>query len=361
MSMSSVAEAPLSFTLPSALEACEPVEARGLARDEVRLMVSHFDTDEVKHSHFTDFASHLRSGDLLVVNESATINASLPAERSDGPARLHLSQRLPSGLWAVELRRAAPLGTLPLLDAEIHERVELPDGASAELVSPYGALRPDGGVRLWVARIDIPIDLASYLSRHGSPIRYGYVDREWPLASYQTLFARVPGSAEMPSAGRPFTPRVLRALARRGVAIARVVLHAGVSSLEDHEPPYAEWFRVGPEAGRLVNETRASGGRVVAVGTTVVRALESVASSDGYVEPGDGWTDLLIGADRPLYAVDALLTGFHEPRASHLAMLETLAGRAHVERSYSVALDARYLWHEFGDVHLLQRSARSRS
>jgi S-adenosylmethionine:tRNA ribosyltransferase-isomerase len=346
----------LGFVLPPSLEAHEPIEARGLARDEVRLMVSHFEADVVEHTSFTRFADFLRESDLLVVNASATINASLVATRpSREVSELHLSQRLPSGMWSVELRRLGVAGTRPLLDAEIGELVALPAGGRATLVAPYGPLRDDGGVRLWVAKLELPDEVHRYLAQHGTPIRYGYVPREWPLSYYQTIFAREPGSAEMPSAGRPFTPRVLNAIAQRKIRIAPIVLHCGVSSLEDHEPPCAELFRVPEQTARIVNETRALGGRVIAIGTTPVRALESVASSDGYVEPSEGWTDLVIDAEHGLHSVDGLLTGFHEPRASHIAMLEALAGASHVERAYAAALETRYLWHEFGDVHLVLR------
>ena len=357
----SLREASADFVVPAALEAREPVEARGLSRDAVRLLVSRVDRDEVEHARFTELPRFLRAGDLLVVNVSATLPAALHVVRANGEhALLHLSQRLPSGTWAVELRRPSDGASVPLLDASVGEVVRLPEGASARLVAPYGGTRADGGVRLWVATLDVPGALHAYLHRVGRPIRYGYVPRDWPLEHYQTIFAREPGSAEMPSAGRPFTRRVLDALARRGVSTAPITLHTGVSSLEEHEPPYAERYRVSAATARIVNETRAAGGRVIAVGTTPVRALETVASADGFVEPGQGWTDLVIDAERGVRAVDGLLTGFHEPRASHLAILDAIAGREHLARAYAAALDAGYLWHEFGDVHLLLSDARLR-
>ena len=357
--MPNVAE-PLAFTLPPALEAHEPPEARGLARDEVRLLVSFAGDDAVTHTRFTHFPDALRGGDVVVVNASATLPAALPAERSGGVrVLLHLSQQLAGDVWVVELR--APdergKGTRPLLSAGSGETLALPEGARVTLLAPHDA-RPDGGVRLWHARLALGGETLAYLARHGAPIRYGYVPRAWPLDAYQTIFAREPGSAEMPSAGRPFTRRTLDVLARRGVAVAPIVLHTGVSSLEDHEPPYAERYRVDASTARLVNETRARGGRVVAVGTTAVRALESAAENDGTIAPRDGWTDLVVTPERGVRAVDALLTGFHEPRASHLAMLEALAGRSHIESAYAAALREGYRWHEFGDVHLLMPGRR---
>ncbi|MBX6330585.1 MAG: S-adenosylmethionine:tRNA ribosyltransferase-isomerase, partial [Gemmatimonadaceae bacterium] len=352
------------FTLPPALEAREPAEARGLARDEVRLMVT-FDDGSVTHTRFTRFPHFVNPGDVLVVNTSATINAALPATRPDGePIALHLSQRLPGGQWVVELRRLAEHGSAPLLTATVGERLALPAGGAAVLVAPYrlggcARARSAAEVRLWLASLVVPGDVARYLDLHGAPIRYGYVPRAWPLSYYQTIFAREPGSAEMPSAGRAFTPSVLAALHAKGIVIAPIVLHTGVASLEAHEPPYPEQFRVSARTADAVNAARREGRRVIAVGTTAVRALESVASEDGAVRAGQGWTDLVVTPERGLHVVDALLTGFHEPRASHLAILEALAGRRHVEVAYEAALAGRYLWHEFGDLHFLLGGERA--
>lgn len=342
---------PLDFTLPERLEAHEPPEARGLARDEVRLMVSSPDDDAIAHTRFTRLADFLRPGDLLVVNTSATINAAVRATRPEGDAvELHFSHRLSAHRWVVELRRPAGHGTEPLLDALPDERLALAGGGTVTLREP---LRPGGAPRLWVASVEVEGDVMRHLDRSGFPIRYSYVPRAWPLPYYQTIFAREPGSAEMPSAARGFTPRVLRALDARGVGIARILLHTGVSSLESHEPPYPERYRVSAEAARAVNDTHARDGRVIAVGTTAVRALETVASPDGTVAPGAGWTELVVTPSRGVHAVDGLLTGFHEPRASHLAMLEAIAGRPHLELAYDAALREGYLWHEFGDLHLI--------
>ena len=327
---------PLAFDLPPALEAREPPEARGLERDEVKLLVAS--GSAICHRTFRDLPDVLEPGDVLVVNTSATLAAALTARRADGDAvELHLSTQLPGGLWVVEPRRT---------EAHAGETLELPNGGRAELLSPYPV---DGGGRLWVSALHLPGPLVPYLETHGRPIRYGYVDRAWPLAAYQTVFAVEPGSAEMPSAARPFTAELVAALVSRSIAIAPIVLHTGVSSLEDHEPPFAEAYRVPPTTARLVNGAR----RVIAVGTTVVRALETVADATGEVHPGEGWTELVITPERGVRAVDGLITGWHEPKASHLLMLEAIAGRDLLERSYQAALDAGYLWHEFGDSHLL--------
>jgi S-adenosylmethionine:tRNA ribosyltransferase-isomerase len=350
----------LAFALPDERVAHEPPEARGLARDAVRLMVSRAGDGFITHTRFFNLPSFLAANDVLVVNTSATIHAALEAvreARSGDPSEivLHLSTPLSRTRWVIELRRRTASGTQPLLDASAGERIGLRGGGTATLLEPYvagGAFTP-GRHRLWIARFALRDDVLVHAGRHGSPIRYSYVPRAWPLAYYQTIFAKEPGSAEMPSAARAFTRTTLDRLHERGVRIAPLVLHTGVSSLDADEPPYPERYRVPAATARLVNQAREAGGRVVAVGTTTVRALETVARGDGAVRAGRGWTDLVITPERGLRVVAAVLTGLHGPDASHLALLETLAGRAHVARAYASALRNGYLWHEFGDLHLM--------
>ncbi len=366
----------LDFLLPPSLAASEPPEARGLARDEVRLMVSYRQGDRVTHATFRELPSFLDPGDLLVINTSGTLNAALPAAREDGtPLALHLSTHLPADLWIVEPRETvgAPKGTTTRLRSAIRagETVTLPGGAAATLHVPYrhdpAALAVTGDApqdppqdppharppRLWIATLRLPCPLLDYLAAQGRPIRYDYVKQDWPPATYQTVYATELGSAEMPSAGRAFTPEALAGLVARGVVVAPLLLHTGVASPEDGEPPYEEFYRVPLSTARLVNLTHRSGRRVVAVGTTVVRALETATDADGATHPGEGWTRLVVTPGRGLRAIDALLTGLHEPRSSHLAMLEALAGRAHLRTTYAAALQEGYLWHEFGDLHLI--------
>ncbi len=349
---------PLDFDLPPRLEAGEPPEARGLARDEVRLMVSYRADDRVTQATFRDLPDVLDPGDVLVINTSGTMNAALPATRADGtPLTLHLSTRLPADLWIVEPRQRDGARKLSLSPALAGQTLRLPAGAEATLHIPYlhdrAAMDSDRPTRLWIATLRLPTTLDAYLAAHGAPIRYSYVKQGWPASYYQTVYATEQGSAEMPSAGRAFTPHVLTRLVARGVVVAPLLLHTGVASLEDHEPPYEEYYRVPLETARVVNAARQAGNRVVAVGTTVVRALETVVDRDGVVHPGEGWTRLVITPARGVHAVTALLTGMHEPRSSHLAMLEALAGRAHLEITYAAALRAGLLWHEFGDLHLI--------
>ena len=361
----------LDFVLPEELVAREPPEARGLARDGVRLLVSDPDTDNVRHATARDLPDFLDAGDVLVVNASATINAALDGWRSERGrsteelVALHLSSPVPGSdddhRWVVELRRLTADGTRPLLDARAGEHIRLRGGGAATLIAPFGERAsglPNASVRLWEADLACPGGIIAHAEEFGAPIRYGYVRERWPLYMYQTMFGMEPGSAEMPSAGRPFTADIVMRLQSKGIAIAPVILHTGVASLEAGEPPYPERFQITGCAAAAVNRAKANGGRVVAVGTTVVRALESVGSSDGIVSAGEGWTDLVITAERGARTVDALVTGFHEPRASHLAMLEAIAGRRHLEVAYKAALKHGYLWHEFGDLHLLFRNRK---
>jgi S-adenosylmethionine:tRNA ribosyltransferase-isomerase len=348
MTATLTAAPPIVFDLPRELEAHEPPEARGLARDDVRLLVSRPD-EPPAHRSFRELPDILDAGDLLVINTSATLPASLDTCRSDGTVvELHLSTPLPAGLWVVEIRQPAQPGTLPFRTDVTGETLALPAGGTVELLARY----PRSG-RLWVAVLHLPSDVEAYLAAHGRPIRYGHVDHDWPLSAYQTVYANEPGSAEMPSAGRAFTAELITALVARGVGVTPIVLHAGVGSLETGELPAPEPFRVPAATAARVNATRANGGRVIAVGTTVVRALETVADAGGVAHPGEGWTEVIITAERGIRVVDGLLTGWHEPAASHLLMLEAVAGRQMLDDAYQAALAGGYLWHEFGDLHLL--------
>ena len=345
----------LNFTLPSTLEAGEPPEVRGLERDEVRLMVSYIATNRVVHTRFRQIEDFLEPGDVLVINTSGTLNAALPATRSDGTLlELHLSTHLPTNRWVVEMRAYQDnreKTTKPFYNIYPGESFELPAGASVTFHSPYApgyAMK-----RLWVATLNLSIALYEYLDQYGFPIRYSYVKEGWPLSYYQTVFATEMGSAEMPSAGRAFTPELLTRLIARGIQITPLLLHTGVASTEHDEPVYEEYYRVTESTARLINAAHQAHKRVIAVGTTVVRALETVTDSSGVTYPGEGWTNILITPQRGIRAVNGMLTGLHEPLSTHLAMLETLTGRAHLEITYREALKENYLWHEFGDLHLI--------
>jgi S-adenosylmethionine:tRNA ribosyltransferase-isomerase len=347
----------LDFELPCELEASEPPEARGLQRDEVRLMVSYTHNDHVVHTQFRSLPDFLQAGDVVVINTSGTLNAALNATRADGtPLELHLSTKLPANQWIVEVRQPAENATKPFLTARAGETLSLPHGASVTLHTPYNVSErfPDNqATRLWIATLNIQGDLLTYLDDYGFPIRYSYVNEAWSNEYYQTVYATEKGSAEMPSAGRAFTPELIVRLVTKGVHVLPLILHTGVASLKDHEPPYEEYYRVPAETAHIINEARRHGRNVIAVGTTCIRALETVTDENGVTHSGEGWTRLIITPEKRIRSVNAMLTGLHEPRATHLAMLEALAGRDHLKVTYRAALDTGYLWHEFGDLHLI--------
>ncbi|POX62018.1 queuosine biosynthesis protein [Streptomyces sp. Ru62] len=356
--------------VPAELSARVPAEQRGAGpgRDAVRLLVSR--GTEVAHHAFRELPGLLRAGDVLVVNTSPTLAAAVDGRIGHARVVVHFSTRGDDGRWAVELREPDGRGTTRArAGSPAGTEVSLPGGGRLLLEEPLSAR----GERLWWARV-AGADVREVLGDHGRPIRYSYTERDQPLSAYQTVFALPSpdgaGSAEMPSAARPFTARLVAELVSRGVWFAPVTLHTGVSSTEAHEPPYPERFSVPEASARLINHVRAgreglgalsheggggsrAGGRVIAVGTTAVRAVESAAGPDGVVRAAEGWTDLVVTPERGIRVVDGLLTGLHEPEASHLLMLEAVAGRAAVDRAYEEALRALYLWHEFGDVHLI--------
>jgi S-adenosylmethionine:tRNA-ribosyltransferase-isomerase (queuine synthetase) len=336
------------FTLPAELEAHDPPEARGLARDGVRMLVSRRSSGEIGHHCFRDLPGLLLPGDLLVVNTTATLPAQVRALGGSDGLAVHFSSPRPDGAWLVELRQVKDKISMPNGPGFPGQHLSLPGGAVLTLEGKATA-------RLWRARLSVAV--VPYLLRHGLPIRYSYVGRDWALPFYQTVFAREPGSAEMPSASRPFTPSVVTQLVARGVLITPLILHTGVSSLEAGEDPYPEPYDVPPATAQLVNHVRAHGGRIIAAGTTVVRALETAALGgggvDGQVAASAGWTSHVVTPETGVTVVDGLLTGLHEPRSSHLRMLAAFAGPGLLSRCYEAAIRSRYLWHEFGDVHLM--------
>jgi len=350
---------PLDFVLPPALEAHEPPELDGRPRDDVRLLVASASRASVHHSAIGDLTDWLRPGDLLVVNTSATLPAALSGQRRDArgrfvePVLAHLATPLPGGLWLAELRRPVPSGNEPLRDADVDDVVALDALGELHLVAPWRPAPPNGGTRLWVVEPHLDQPVETYLVAHGRPIQYRTTPREVEIDAYQSIFSRTPGSAEMPSAARPFTPPLVTELATRGVLVAPLLLHTGVSSLEEGEEPPIERYDVPASTAALVDHVHDRGGSVIAVGTTAVRALEKTADESGRSHPGSGWTDVVLSPQRPTRVVDGLITGWHEPRSSHLRLLESVAGRDVLERSYAEALAQGYRWHEFGDLHLI--------
>lgn len=365
--MTTAAGSPATFILPVGLLATAPPEARGLTRDGVRLMVAS--AAGIEHRTAWALPAVLQAGDLLVLNTSETLPAALRGVGPDGAVvEMHLSTVDPAAgvgyplalagtrsRWVVEVREPGGYGGT----------ASYADRTGAELrLTGGGRLRIDRSVpagrttsRLWAGELVTPAPLLAWLREHGDPIRYGYVSAPWPLSAYRNSYADTPGSVELPSAGRALTPRLLRRLRARGVQVASLVLHCGVSSLESGDPPYREWFELPESTAAAVRAARAEGRRVIAVGSTVVRALESAAAPGGgevgVVRATAGWTDLVVGPGHHVSTVDGLLTGWHEPAATHQTMLQAVAGTDLVRASYAAALAAGYRWHEFGDLHLL--------
>lgn len=321
------------------IEATAPPETLGVQRDEVRMLVTDRRGRSHAHAFFYELPRFLRRGDLIVVNDSATVAAAIPARRSNGESiTLHVSTMIDRRIWVTEPRGTVLAG----------EELRLPGGASAVTIAPVDPVYP----RLWYTWFGLSQPMLTYLEAFGEPIRYGYVKQRFPLEDYQTMFARVPGSSEMPSAARPFTPRVAGALAAKGVGIATITLHCGVASFEAPERPGMERFSVSRVTADCINATRRNGGRIIAIGTTVLRALESAIEGDEVIA-ASGWTDLVIDEQHRIRAADGMLSGFHDGRATHMWILQAMLDRELLDAAYEEAAAERYRYHEFGDVHLL--------
>ena len=337
------------FTFTEDYTASVPPEQRGLRRDAVRLLVAS--PVGIRHTFFHRLGEQVRAGDVLVVNTSATVPGQLDGLRNGSAVVVHIANRLGDGTRVVELR-TAPDASAPVLDGRVGDHISLTAGSVLELLAPYpqSGSAPNGvGNRLWRGRVNASQSVSAYLREHARPISYGYLHGSFPISAYQTIFALCPGSAEMPSAGRPFSADLVARLVAQGVIFAPITLHTGLSSQDAGEAPQPEWFEVSETTARLVNSSQSRGGRVIAVGTTATRAIESAARADGSVAAASGWTDLVISPERPVRVVDGLITGWHNPDASHLLLVESVAGAELTQRAYDAAVVEHYLWHEFGD------------
>jgi S-adenosylmethionine:tRNA ribosyltransferase-isomerase len=341
------------FSIPEDRIATEPPELRGLPRDGVKLMMAT--PAGIRHTSFHRLGEQLNAGDVLVVNTSATVPGQLDGVRAGAAVVVHIANRLADGTRVTELR-TAPDASAPVLDGRTGERISLPAGGVVELIAPYpkSGSSPTGvGNRLWRGRVTVSQTLSSYLREQARPISYGYLNGFFPISAYQTIFALHPGSAEMPSAARPFSAELVARLVAQGVIFAPVTLHTGLSSQDVGEAPQPEWFEVSETTAHLVNSSKARGARVIGVGTTATRAIESAVKPDGAAAAVCGWTDLVISPGRPVRIVDGLITGWHNPEASHLLLVESVAGAELTQHAYDAAVAERYLWHEFGDSCLL--------
>jgi S-adenosylmethionine:tRNA ribosyltransferase-isomerase len=344
-----ISEDVIRFDLPPELEASLPPEYRGIRRDQVRLLVlPRFEGSPV-HARFDALGEYLRPGDLLVVNNSRTLPAMLAARDKRGRTfEVRLAHRRAEDLWdGLVFEGSEHAGEEGLL-------LTFGEGLTARLLRR----RPDLPF-LWQIQFDrCCLPLLDLIYRLGEPVRYSYVDGGFPLDLYQTVYASEPGSVEMPSAGRAFTWELLLKLQRQDIELTAISLHTGLSSTRDDaidasHPNYDEEYHLPEAAAQAINATREQGGRVIAVGTTVVRTVETVAQENGTVSSNRGWTRLRITPNYHLRAVDALLTGMHEPEASHLDLLSAFVAPDRLQAAYLQAIERGYLWHEFGDMNLV--------
>lgn len=341
----------IQFDLPQYLACPTPTEERNLERDEVRLLVST-NSGEIEHTTFNHFPSFLQEGDVLVVNTSATIPAALPVSLPGGrQGRLHISSKLNNGKWLIEIREISGTKTKRWHEGEEGMVFQLPSGTSATLKQRF--YKNDQWLHLWVVEFNLHQPMQTYLAANARPIQYEKLDRQYPLSYYQAFFSFHPGSSEMPSAGRGFTPGIIERLLKKGVALAPVILHTGVSSLEENETPYPEYMEIDPVSTSIINTAKRQGRRIIAVGTTAIRAIETAVNNEGSLLPYRGSTELFIDESYTMKIIDGLLTGFHEPKASHLNMLQSVGGFDHIDKAYQEAIKAGYYWHQFGDLHLI--------
>lgn len=351
--MNAIADKIIRFDLPEHLACPTPTEERKLRRDEVRLLITT-GSGQIEHTVFHRLPTYLQAGDVLVVNTSATLPSALPVWLpGELPGVIHFSNRINDREWLIEIREIRGNKTVRWKAGAEGMKFDLPEGAFVQLNRRFYKDRQL--LDLWQARFSADREPEDYLNAHARPIQYDKLDQQYPLAYYQTFFAFHPGSSEMPSAGRGFTNALVERLLQKGVVFAPILLHTGVSSLEENERPYPEYLEIDPVSASIVNTAKREGRRVIAVGTTAVRALESAADTSGRLKPYRGKTDLFISENYAMKITDGLLTGFHEPRASHLNMLQSLAGFDHIEKAYAAALSAGYYWHQFGDLHLILR------
>lgn len=334
-----------SFQVPEYLNASIPAEYRGIQRDQVRLMALDINTGKSYHNTFYELDAYLKEGDLLVLNNSRTIPAVLKGKRGKQTIEIRLSRKISDNEW-----EALVVGGV----FGVGEKINLPGDLTAT-IKGQGNEAPLVILSFSKSGVDLYNDIYKY----GEPIHYEYIDTPWPIEMYQTVYASVPGSVEMPSAGRAFSWKLLNKLKRKGVNIAFIQLHAGLSYYGNDRWPnpskHVEAYSVPEETAALINKTKANKGCVIAVGTTVVRALETVAEHTGIVKAQEGITGLYIKKGFPLKVVDGLITGFHEPEASHLDLLTAFIDEKLLMDAYRDALTEGYLWHEFGDMNLILR------
>ncbi|MBO0961508.1 S-adenosylmethionine:tRNA ribosyltransferase-isomerase [Neobacillus sp. MM2021_6] len=336
----------LDFYLPTELNASLPPEKRGLRRDHVRMLTLNRITGEIKHDHFFHLADYLQPGDLVILNNSRTIPAVLQAEWRRGTfkripaAEVRLARRRDVDIWEA-LIVAAPVKMGDILQF------------SSELAATVIGERENSPLKI-IQFSKKGTDLVNIIYALGEPVRYEYIEQPWDLDSYQTVFASHPGSVEMPSAGRAFSWELLFKLKRKNIQVDFIQLHTGLSYFLDDQWPQTpeeneEEYHISERTMERIHETKARGKRVIAIGTTVVRALETAAKIGAL----SGMTKLYINQKFSLKIVNGIITGLHEPKASHLDMLSAFISEKYLLKAYDQAIESGYLWHEFGDMNLI--------
>jgi S-adenosylmethionine:tRNA ribosyltransferase-isomerase len=332
------------FNIPSHLNAAAPIEFTGKSRDEVKMMVINRKTGACLHTRFQQLPAYLKKGDLLVINNSRTIPASLQGKQGNRVFEVRLSRKVSSNEWDALIPGSIYDTRLP---------ISFGDGVSAAMVGK-GSEQP-------LVRLRFNIEGAAFFDfiyRKGEPIRYEYIDAPWQLDQYQTVYGSAPGSVEMASAGRAFTWKLISKLRGAGIEVVPLQLHAGLSYYGDDRWPspkhHPEEYLLPLETAEAIRKAKTSGNRVIAVGTTVVRALETVAAEHaGELAAAKGVTNLYITKESSLRVVDGLITGLHEPQASHLDLLRAFVSDEDLFGAYRNALAKGYMWHEFGDMNLI--------
>ncbi|MBS8264235.1 S-adenosylmethionine:tRNA ribosyltransferase-isomerase [Mesobacillus boroniphilus] len=334
------------FYLPSFLNASHPPERRGLRRDQVKMMVLDRITGNVVHDQFIQLEQYLNAGDILVLNNSRTIPAILKGEwHRNGKVfgtnvELRLARKKNDSVWEA---------LIIAKNVETGDCFKFSEAFAAKVVGEVFK-SPLKMIQFTLQGKDLYEEIYSM----GEPIRYEYIHHPWNLDYYQTVFASQPGSVEMPSAGRAFSWELLLKLQQKGVKLAFLQLHTGLSYLLDDEYAHSpedhfEEYSILHEDMEAIVKAKGSGGRIIAAGTTVVRALETAAANSTI----KGWTNLYITSDYELQLVDGIITGFHEPKASHLDMLTAFIDENMLFEAYNIAIQQHYLWHEFGDINLI--------
>ncbi|HEV2707854.1 MAG TPA: S-adenosylmethionine:tRNA ribosyltransferase-isomerase [Pyrinomonadaceae bacterium] len=339
------------FSVPRWLIPLSPPELRGERREHARMVVLHRTEKRIEHSRFDRLGSYLRAGDVLVVNDTLMVHDQLHGQTSRGAVSLILFGHHADG-WHAAVQPAAKAARGLV--------VRIGDG---EL---RGVLVKPTVEDLWLVRFEHKGDFYELLERFGERNLPLYQPLRERMETYRNVYARAPGSLEIPSAGLHFTEKMLARLRRAGVAVVSITLHIGLTELqqyrhireeqvEDHRVG-SEWYRVKTSAARAINGARRRGGRIVAVGTSVVRTLETVAQetrAGARVRAGEGWTELFIYPGHRYKMVDAMLTNLHEPRSSHLMLVAAFAGQEFTLDTYRQLVRARYRFDLFGDSMLI--------